>query len=238
MGTRTVKQAIVLGIFLVFAGILLLLQTFVDLSAWLWFVLLAVGGLAALVLYLADRSDLAMLITAYVLLAIAGLVGLIMLHVVRDEGVAVYVLAAVALPFLAVYGRDRRQWWALVPAYVLLALALMIGLMGLGVLGERLVPAYVMFAIAIPFYAVYAWDRGHWWALIPAGVMTAVGLFLLVAEAALPWLVPMLLILAGVWLLVRMFANRRLSDGEEGALPERPEHGGPESDVQERAKEE
>ncbi len=220
MRSRTIRQAIVLGGFLVLAGILLLLQTFVDLSAWLWFALMAVGGLVALVLYLADRSDLAMLITAYVLLAIAGLVALIMLNVLRDEGVAAYVLTAVAVPFLAVYGRDRQQWWALIPAYVLLALALMIGLMGLGILAELLVPAYVMFAIAIPFFAVYVWDRRRWWALIPAGILAAVGLFLSIAEGLFPYVVPLLLVLVGLSILVRAFVRRAPADGAGLSTPE------------------
>ncbi len=236
MQTRTLIQAVVLGTFLVLAGVLLLLQTFVDLSAWLWFALMAAGGLVALVLYLADRSNLAMLIMAYVLLALAGLVALIMLNVLRDEGVAVYVLAAVALPFWAVYGRDRQKWWALIPAYVLLAVALMIGLMGLGILGERLVPAYVMFAIAIPFYVVYAWNRGLWWVLIPAGVMTAIGLFFLVAEEALQWLVPVLLILVGIWILARLLSRRR-SDRIERTEARTPERGDPEWDQPRKWKE-
>lgn len=230
MRTGTLMQAIVLGGLLVVAGVLLLLQTYIDLSAWVWFILLAVGGLTALAFYVADRANLAMLITAYVLLAIALLLALIMLTVMRDEGVAVYVLTAIALPFLAVYARNREQWWPLIPAYVLLALAVMIGLIGMGLLAELLVPAYVMFAIAIPFFVVYAWDRGQWWALIPAGVMTAIGLFFLIAEAALPWLVPVLLILSGIWILVRMIANQQRSSRTDGALPNRPEQDGPQSD--------
>jgi hypothetical protein len=209
MRTRTLTQSLALGGLLVLAGVLLLVQTYVDLSAWVWFGLVLIGGLVTLAFYLVDRSNLAMLIASYVLLASALLLALIMLNVVRDEGVAVYVLTAIALPFLAVWSRDRQHWWALIPAYVLLALALMVGLLGLGVLDDLLVPAYVMFAIAIPFFAVYAWDRAKWWALIPAGVMTAIGLFFLVAEAALQWLVPAVLVLAGFWILSRMLGRRR-----------------------------
>ena len=231
MRTGSLMQAIVLGVFLVAAGVLLLLQSYIDLSAWAWFILLIVGGLAALAFYIGDRSNLAMLITAYVFLAIALLLALIMLGVLRDEGVAAYVLTAIALPFLAVYARDRKQWWFLVPAYVMLAVALMVGLIGLGILGDLLIPAYVMFAIAVPFFAVYAWDRRRWWALIPAGVMTIIGLFFLVAEAGLKWLAPVLLILAGAWILARTLARNRSLGAAEGDLDGEPELDGLESDV-------
>lgn len=232
MRTQTLTQAIVLGGLLVLAGVLLLLQTYVDLSAWLWFLLLTVGGLAALAFFLADRSNLGMLITTYVLLGIALLLALVMLNVLRDEGVAVYVLSAIALPFLAVYARDRQHWWALIPAYVMLTLALMLALIGAGVLGEGLVPAYVLFAIAIPFFAVYAWDRAKWWALIPAGVMTAIGLFFVIAEAALQWLAPVLLILVGIWILARMLNQRRTHLASGDTPRETPEQDGLESDGQ------
>jgi hypothetical protein len=190
-----------------------------------WFVLLVLGGMAALAFYVTDRSDRPALIAAYALWAIALLLALIMLNVLRDEAVAVYILLVAALPFGLTYARDRRQPWALIPAYTLVAVALMIALLGLGILVGELVPPYVLFAIALPFFAVYASDRRQWWAIIPAGILTAVALFFLVAEEALEWAVPVLLILAGVWILARMSATRRASRARLKALdtPDRDE---------------
>lgn len=71
------------------------------------------------------------------------------LDVLRDEAIAVYVLVVIALPLLAVFLHDRTKWWVLIPAYVLLAERLFVGLIGLGVLGDLLFAAYVLFAIAI-----------------------------------------------------------------------------------------
>jgi hypothetical protein len=230
MRTRTL-QAVALGGLLILAGVLLLAQTYIDLSAWIWFALVLLAGLVALAFYLADRSNQAMFITAYVLLAVAFLLALIMMNLLRDEGVAVYVLTVIALPFMVVWFRNRSQWWALIPAYVLLTLALMIGLLGSGILDDLLVPAYVMFAIAIPFFAVYAWNRARWWALIPAGVMTAIALFFLVTEEALQWLIPVFLILVGIWLLSRSVARRRSPDVAEDEPTDRlPEWDGPADD--------
>ena len=47
---------------------------------------------------------------------------------------------------------------------------------------QPLTASYVMFAIAFPFAVVYLRDRRQWWALIPAGVMTLVGLHVLPGE--------------------------------------------------------
>lgn len=224
MAPRTAKQSLVWGGVLILVGVLLLVETVTDLSPWIWFVVLAAGGLAALGVYLADRSDWAMLITAYVLLAIALLVALIALNVLGDEAIGAYILMIIALAFLGVYLRNRALWWALIPAYVLLVLAVMIGLIGLGVLDDLLIPAYILLAIALPFFVVYARDRSLWWALIPGGILAVIGLSFLAAEAAFAYIVAAVLILVGAWILVRVFTRGEPSLSETISPPE-PETG-------------
>jgi hypothetical protein len=202
------KQALVWGGLLILLGVVLALEQFIGLSAWVWVAVLAVAGLGAFGLYLTDRSQWWTLIPAYVMWAIAGLVALLTLNVLQDAVVATYVLTAIALPFLYVFLRDRAQWWALIPAYVLLVIGVMVGLIEGGILSDLLIPAYVMFAIAIPFLGVYARNTQHWWALIPGGVLGAMGIAFLVAEAAAEYVAPVVLIIAGVWILVRMFVRR------------------------------
>ena len=208
MESQDRKQALVWGSLLILLGAVLLVDTFTDLSAWAWVAMLAVAGLVAFGVYLTDRSQWALLLPAYVMWAVAGLVALITLNVLRDDAIATYVLAAIALPFLVVFLRNREQWWALIPAYVLLAVGVMVGLLGLGVLTDLLVPAYVMFAIAIPFFVVYARNPQQWWALIPGGILAVIGLSFLIAEAAVQYVAPAVLVIAGVWILVRMFTRR------------------------------
>jgi len=202
------KERLVWGMLLILFGLLAVVETNTDLSPWVWVAVLVASGAVALGLYLADHSEWGLLITGYVLWAVAGLVALIELEILQDEFIATYVLAAIALPFLAGFVRDRAQWWALVPAYVLLAVGVMVGLIGQEVLTELLIPAYVMFAIAIPFLAVYARDSKQWWALIPGGIMAVIGLAFLVAEAQADYIVPAILILIGIWMLVRNFIPR------------------------------
>ena len=215
MLSKTAKQTIVWGGILILVGVMLLLDQYVELSAWVWVLALAAAGLGAFGLYLVDRSDWWMLLAAYVLWAIALLIALVVPEILQDEAVATYVLLVIALPFLAVYLRDRRQWWALIPAYVMVVVAVMIGLIGLGVLDDMLVPAFVLLAIALPFFVVFARDRRQWWALIPGGILAVIGLVFLIAEAALEYIGGFVLLLVGAAILVRAFAPRKGRD-EEG----------------------
>jgi len=229
MKSQTRKQALVWGGLLILFGVITLAETFTDLTAWTWVAVLAAAGLGVFAVYLTDRSDRGLLIPAYVLWAIAGLIALITLNVLRDESIATYVLAAIALPFLVVFLRDRSKWGALIPAYVLLAVGVMVGLIGAGVLSDLLIPAYVMFAIAIPFFVVYARNPRQWWPLIPAGIMAVIGLSFLIAEAAAQYVGPVVMILVGAWILVRMFTRGESADIVDQPAPDVPAPVGPEA---------
>jgi len=196
------------GGLLILFGVMALVETYTDLTVWTWVIILAAGGLGVFGVYLTDRSDWGLLIPAYVLWAVAGLLALIELNILRDEAIATYVLTAIALPFLVVFVLDRSRWWALIPAYVLLAVGVMVGLIGSGVLDDLLIPAYIMFAVAIPFLVVYARDTKKWWALIPGGFMGVLGLAFLIAESAVQYVGPVALIVAGAWVLVRQFTRK------------------------------
>ena len=254
------RQNVVWGALLILLGLLALVQTFVNLSAWTWVAALSAGGLAMFAIYLATRPHWGALIPAYVLWAIAMLIALITLNILRDEAIATFVLAAIALPFLIVFLRNRTQWWALIPTYALLAVGLMVGLIGIrvlrdeaiatyvlwaiafpflivflnntkqwwaliptyvlgaiglmvGLIGLRilkdlLIPAYVMFAIALPFFVVYLRDTKQWWALIPAGIMAVIGLSFFIAEAAVGYIGPVVLIGIGIWIVVRQLGRK------------------------------
>jgi len=219
MKTQSMRQGFVWGGLLILLGAVLLVETYTDLTAWAWVIILAAGGLGAFGVYLTDRSDWGLLIPAYVLWSVAGLVALIELNILRDESIATYVLTAIALPFLVVFLRNRDQWWALIPAYVLLVVGVMVGLLGLGVLTDLLVPAYVMFAIAIPFFVVYVRNTKQWWALIPGGILAIIGLSFLIAEAAAQYIAPVALVIVGVWILVRQFTRKEPASPEADQPP-------------------
>jgi len=265
------RQGIVWGGLLILFGLMALVETYTDLTVWTWVVILAAGGLGVFGVYLTDRSDGGLLIPAYVLWAVAGLIALIELNILQDPFIAIYVLTAIALPFLVVFLRNRDQWWALIPAYVLLVIGVMLGLtesnvlpddfvatyvltaialpflvvflrnreqwwalipayvllivgvmIGLtegGVLSDLLVPAYILFAIAIPFFVVYARNTRQWWALIPGGILAIIGLSFLIAEAAAQYVAPVALVLVGIWIIVRQFTRQEPTDPEVDQPP-------------------
>lgn len=202
------KQGLVWGGLLILLGVLSLVDTFTDLGAWVWVAVLTVAGLGIYGVYAMDRSEKWMLIVSYALLVVAVMISLITLNVLRDEAVATYVLTAIALPFLVAFLRDRTRWGLLIPAYVLIAVGVMVGLIGMGVLDDMLVPAYVLITISIPFFVVYARDAKNWWALIPGGITAVIGLSFLIAEATVQFVGPAVLIIAGIWVLVRQFTRR------------------------------
>ncbi|MCP5094018.1 MAG: hypothetical protein GY943_00540 [Chloroflexi bacterium] len=203
MKTQSSKQGLVWGSLLILFGIVGLIEMVTDLTAWVWVAILAVAGLGTFGTYLANRSEWWLLIPTYVMWAVATLVALIQLGILRGEFIAPFVLTAVALPFLFGYLRNREQWGLLIPAYVLLAVGVMVFLIGRGVLNDLLIPAYIMFTIAIPFFIVFGRNSQHWWALIPGGIMTVIGLAFLITTAIAGYVIPIVLILAGIWVLVR-----------------------------------
>ena len=211
MRSRAEKLGIVWGGLLILLGGMLLVESFIDLSAWVWVAALAVAGFGAYGIYTTDRSERWLLVLSYALLAIALMVALITLDILRGSFIATYVLTAIAVAFLYIYLTERAHWWFVIPAYVLLAVGVMVGLIEVGFLEDILIASYVMFSIAIPFFVVYARDRNLWWALIPGGITGLIGLALLIAEAAAEYIVPAALIVVGAWVLVRQFSRKELA---------------------------
>ena len=225
MKAKATKQVLVWSAVLILVGVLLLVNLFVELSPWVWAAFLAAAGLGTFALYLADRSDGLVLLATYVLWAVAGLLALVASDILRDEAVAFYVLPAIALPFLGVYIRDRAQWWALIPAYALLAVVGVIALGESGSVSDDLVTAYVLFAIALPFFFVFVRNRSHWWALIPGGILTVIGVGFLATEGAFAIVGAVLLIVVGLWFLVRAFTHKEPAREADLPDPDAPEEG-------------
>jgi hypothetical protein len=67
MKSQARKQSLVWGGLLIFFGVLALLETYTDLTAWVWVAILSAAGLVVLGIYLTDRSQWGLLIPAYVL---------------------------------------------------------------------------------------------------------------------------------------------------------------------------
>jgi hypothetical protein len=87
------------------------------------------------------------------------------------------VMAGAGAAFVAFYLANRAQWWALIPGLVLFDLALLIAVGEFApAVAERWGGGLFLAGLSLPFWAIYALNREHWWSLIPAGVMMTLGL--------------------------------------------------------------
>jgi hypothetical protein len=89
------------------------------------------------------------------------------------------ILAGIALPFIVVFLLDaKRHWWALIPAWVMTAITFVV--LFEQQMGDALIGAFVLFSIALPFSVVFLMNtQKNWWAVIPACVMGATALAVL-----------------------------------------------------------
>jgi hypothetical protein len=250
-------QSLVWGGLLIVFGFMGLADLYLDLTAWIWAGVLAVAGLGVTLVYLSDRTASWTLIPAYTLFVIAALLAFIELNLLedsfiatfvlvsiaapflyvffrnqanwwalipayvllsiglmiplvefellRDAFVATYVLGTIALPFIVIFVRDQQKWWALIPAYVLLSVGIMVGLIESKLLSDLIIPAYIMFAIAIPFLFIYVRNPKEWWSLIPGGIMGAIGMGFLLSERSTRIVAPIIVIGIGVVIILRQF---------------------------------
>ncbi len=95
MKQQSRNQAIVWGGLLIIFGVVGLVESFTDLTPWAWVAILAITGLGIFGVFLWDRSEWWPLIPTYVLWAIAGLLALVELTVLRDQFLPTYVLIEV-----------------------------------------------------------------------------------------------------------------------------------------------
>lgn len=156
------------------------------------------GGAIFFTIYMRNHEHWWALIPGYALIMIGALI-LFGTAGFPGEFIGAFVMFAIAFPFLYVYIRNQENWWALIPAYVMSSIGVLIAFES--IMPEFLVAPYVMFSIALPFLYVYLRNREHWWALIPAGIMSLIGIGLLMAEVK--YVVPAALIILGIYLLGR-----------------------------------
>jgi len=163
--------------------------------------------------YLSDRSQKWALLTAWVFFSLATLLLIVALQPVYSQMVGMVALIELAVPFGVAYATDRSRWWSIIPAYVLVAAA---GLFGLTIFGLsfEMLGAFALLSVALPLWILYMLDRSNLWAIVPAGVITAVAVLLLVAFSAFQAAAPafyvifhatLALVSFALWLTFRRF---------------------------------
>lgn len=83
-----------------------------------------------------------------------------------------------SLAFLYVFlSAPQSNWWAAIPGFVLLSLA---GIAALNEfapdVGDAVSGPLFLGIIALPFWVIYFANHGHWWAVIPGGVLLTLAL--------------------------------------------------------------
>lgn len=216
------RTNILVGVLLLAAGIMILLLNFGvigPLGDTLWSLLFFGGGIAFLVVYLQNRAQWWPIIPGMTLL---GLGAIIFFSNTGFEGdwLPALLFGAIALAFFVVYlTQPAENWWALIPAGVLTSLGVPFLLPG----GFN--PGVFMFGMGVTFGLVYlqglvrGLHREFWWALIPAGVLALIGIFLFTDEMAIfaqfSNLWPLVLIIIGVFVLFGAFRGRRQVEDDD-----------------------
>jgi len=203
---RRLSTRIILGLLLVAAGTLFLLQSLgviSEVGRGLWAAAFAVGGVAFLSVFLTERVNWWAIIPGFTLL---GLAALIALEPLLGGATASLFLGSIGLAFLAIRLVKPDYWWAIVPAGAMLAVALVVGLAP-WIQGAALGGAFLL-GLALTFALLYLLpppEQRFGWALIPAGVLGLLGVLLIaVSSEIFAYVWPVLLIVAGVILLIRL----------------------------------
>ncbi len=88
--------------------------------------------------------------------------------------------AVVGGGFILSFQQDpRNSWWAVIPGFTLVGLALLVGLGSFNILPDEVLPAIFMGAIGASFWVIYFNDRVRWWAIIPGGVLVSLAFLIL-----------------------------------------------------------
>lgn len=196
------------GTLLVGGGVLLLLQNLGYLGGdeLVWAALFALGGLAFLGLYLADRQRWWALIPGGGLLGLAAPLAFSVAGDRWAELAGSVFLAMLGAAFAAVYLQNRLdRWWALIPAGVLLTLATVASLEMINAEEEG---GWVFFlGLALTFFGVALLphgDKRRDWALYPAIACLGLGAVVVATTtSAFTIVAAVALIGTGIFLLYR-----------------------------------
>jgi hypothetical protein len=197
------------GLLLVLAGVLFLLNSIgtITIGDYQWAIILGIGGLAFLSVFLADRQQwwalfpsFGLLIGGTILFLESAFPGL------SDDFGGAIAMGGIGLVFLLIFITNIKNWWALIPAGVLLSLAVML-LLGFESGGIFLIGLGLTFGV-LGFVPT---EHGRMrWAFIPAVVLILVGIFVTLAVYnlfAILW--PLALIAGGVMIIYFVIKTRQ-----------------------------
>jgi len=211
---KLLSSRIFWGILLVLGGIALLLENLniLPISGLIWGIILGVGGLVFLSVYFENRSVWWPLIPGITLLSICAAALIENLFPSFSEYVGgVIVLGGIGLSFFMVYLVSRENWWAIIPAGVLVTLGI-ISVVEAGNLNID-TGGYFFIGIGLTFLLLAILPTPHGqmkWAVIPALVLLVMGVLITAtAQNILIYVWPLLVIFGGGYLIFKALVSSR-----------------------------
>ena len=113
------------------------------------------------------------------LLILFGILALVETFYSLGAWMWIAVLAVGGIGVFGVYTTDRREKSLLIISYVLISVALLVALLTMNILPDPFVATFVLLAVALPFLVSFLQSgRTKWGLLLPAYILTAVGIML------------------------------------------------------------
>ncbi|MBN1260094.1 MAG: hypothetical protein JXB35_05385 [Anaerolineae bacterium] len=204
------RSRVLWGLLLILAGGIFLLQSLEIIPSDLplfWTLAFGISGLVFLYVFLMNREQWWPIIPGLSLLGLGGLIGLSALIPSLSELWAALFLASISLAFWGIYFLTRGQnWWAIIPGGVLFSVAILVALTSV-VSNDDIAVGVLFLGMGATFGLVYLLPHGETkmrWALIPGGILIAMGLiFITAAIDLLIYVGPLVLILIGGYLVLR-----------------------------------
>lgn len=211
---KNIQGRALFGLVLILTGALILLQNMGILPGavgLLWGLLFAVAGGVFLYVYMKNQEQWWALIPAFSLFGLGALISTTTLFPTWGDTLGAPIFfVGISAGFWLIALTQRDQWWALIPAGVMLTLAVFIaldsafpGVEWVGVFFLGLGMTFGLVALAP------GTDERMTWAYIPGGIFLLMGvLFMALSTSMLKYVGPALLVLAGLYLVLRGVGRR------------------------------
>jgi len=210
--TRWFESRVFWGVLLVLGGFAFLLQNlgYLTFGGLFWALLFGLGGLFFLSFFFQGRENWWAVIPGMALISISALMALeSLLPLAADSWGGAIVLGGIALSFVIIYLISRQNWWAIIPAGVLLTLTLVILLESFFSLETGGI-FFLGLGLTFALVALLPTPEGRMtWAWIPAGILLVLGVLIFAAvERLFNYIWPLILIIAGGVMILRTLRAR------------------------------
>ncbi len=205
---RRIDPRLLIGILLVFGGVLSLLEVqgiMSNAGGIFWGLIFAAGGVAFLYML---RNDPSAWWAAFPGFTLLGLAASSFLPDSLDSYSGLTFFAGISLAFWWVYFADRQRWWAIIPAGVLLTLGIVSALENVSGM-ETGGGFFIGLGITFLLVALLPGDVSRSWAFIPGTVLVLFGVILGIPSFGLAsYFWPAVLIVLGGFFVIRFFRDR------------------------------